>query len=157
MTVSHDDKPDELQRALARSDARKMCQQIDAYADYYAKGAGDWPDDSSDDLSEITTCAWDNPEKALSYVVLAAARSDDPEFLGFMACGPLEDLLDGPSPQLLDRIVGEAGRSARFRWLLSHPFKIAIAERAWEAIREFRSTGQHEEPLDDTLPPKELN
>ena len=143
---------DELQRALARPDAQKMIQQLDAYTDYFARGAGDWPDEYADDFEEIITCHFDDPERALAYVIIGASRTDDPVFLAQLGCGPLEDVLENPSPELLDRIVAEGRKSARFRWLLSHPFKVAVAERAWEAIEKFRITGPHEEPSYDTLP-----
>ena len=145
----------ELERSLARSDAGKLARQIDAYADYFAGGAGDWPHEWSDDFEEIATCHHDDPEKALSYVVLGAARTDDARFLGFLGCGPLEDILENPSAELLERIVAEARKSARFRWLLSNPFKVAIAAQAWDAIEKFRITGPHEEPRDESLPPRD--
>jgi hypothetical protein len=147
----------ELQKALARADAGEMCRQVDAYADYFARGAGDWPDDDADDFEEIVACHHDDPEKALAYVVIAASRSNDAAFLGYLGCGPLEDILRDPSAELLGRVVAEARKSARFRWLLSHPFKVAIAEPAWEAIKGLRTTGPAEEPSQDTLPPKQVN
>jgi hypothetical protein len=134
---------DELERALARPDAEKMIQQIDAFADYYAE-----------DFGEIVSSHFDDPEKSLAYVIIGASRTDDAEFLGFLGCGPLEDILVSPSAELLDRVVSEARKSLRFRWLLSNPFKVAIAPRAWEAIEHFRTTGPHEEPSAETLPPR---
>jgi len=41
---------DELEQALARPDADKMIQQLDAYAEYFARGAGDWPDQYAEDF-----------------------------------------------------------------------------------------------------------
>jgi hypothetical protein len=143
---------DELERALARPDADRMRQQLLAYAEYDAKGAGHWPDDLADDFSEIISCHFDDPEKALAYVVIAASQSNDASFLGLMACSNLENVLFEPTPELLERIIAEARKSARFRWLLSHPFKVAVADQAWEAIEPFRVTGPHEEPSYDTLP-----
>jgi hypothetical protein len=155
--MSHKGYSDELQRALARSDADKMVRQLDAYGRYFDQGAGDWPDDDANDFTDIVTCHHDDPEKALAYVVIAASRSDDPRFLGYLACGPLEDVLRDPSPELLERIVAEARKSARFRWLLSHPFQVAVADRAWDAIEKFRITGPREEPSDATFPPRRVN
>jgi len=131
-----------------------MRQQLFAYATYNAEGGDDWPNALADDFGEIITCHFDDPEKSLAYVILAVSQSDDPSFLGLMSCSNLEDGLQDPSPELLERVVAEARKSARFRWLLSFPFKVAIAERAWTAIEQFRITGPHEEPLDDTLPPR---
>jgi hypothetical protein len=70
---------------------------------------------------------------------------------------PLEDALYGASPALMKRIVAEARRSRRFRWLLSCPYRIAMGEAAWEQIKLFRQTGEHEEPSLDTLPPRALS
>ena len=36
---------DELERALARTDADQMCRQLDAYAEYYENGTGEWPEE----------------------------------------------------------------------------------------------------------------
>ena len=131
-----------------------MKQQLDAYADYLAQGTGNWPDEHAEDFGEIISCYFDDPEKAFAYVVLGSARSDDPKFLGQLGCGPLEDVLRDPSPELLERIVAEARKSARFRWLLSHPFEVAVSDAAWTAIEKFRITGPHEEPSPETLPPR---
>jgi len=144
----------ELGRALARTDADELVRQIDIYIEYKRLGAGDWPDDIADDLEEILYSGINDPEKAMAYVMIAAARTDDPSFLGFMGCGPLEDVRSEPSTELLERIVAEARKSGRFRWLLSNPFKVAIDEQAWDAIAPFRITGPHEEPTDESLPPR---
>ena len=132
-----------------------MRQQLLAYAEYDGKGGGDWPDELADDFGEIITCHSDDPEKALASVIIAASQTDDPGFLGLMGCSNLEDVLRDPSPELLDRIVAEARKSARFRWILSNPFKVAIAPKAWDAIEKFRITGPHEEPSADKLPPRD--
>ena len=145
---------DELERALARSDADVMSRQIDAYIDYLQAGAGGWPEHHSDDFSEITMSGYDDPEKALAYIAIAVSRTDDPQVLAYFGCGQLEDILRDPSSDMLERIVVEARKSARFRWLLSNPFKVALSERAWEAIEKFRITGPHEEPSFETLPPR---
>jgi hypothetical protein len=133
-----------------------MIRQLDGYARYFERGAGDRPDDDANDFTDIVTCHHDDPEKALAYVVIAASRSDDPRFLGYFGCGPLEDVLRDPSPELLDRIVAEAGKSARFRWLLSHRFRLQLRTALGKQLRSFASRA-HEEPSDDTLPPRRVN
>jgi hypothetical protein len=146
---------DELERALARADADQMCQQLDAYAAYLRNDSGGaWPEEYAEAFGEISYCYHDDPDKALAYVILAASRTDDAEFLAMLGCGPLEDVLRNPSDQLLGRIVAEAHQSDRFCWLLSHPFKVAIAPKAWDDIEKFRITGPHEEPAADKLPPR---
>ncbi|GEN01950.1 DUF6869 domain-containing protein [Methylobacterium radiotolerans] len=145
----------EIERALARPDAGQMRQQLLAYAKHHAEGDGDWPEELADDFDEILLCRFEDPEKALAYVIIAASQSDDAKFLALLACGNLEDVLRDPAPELLERIVAEARKSARFRWLLSHPFKVAVADQAWDAIEQFRITGPHEEPPRDQLPPRD--
>ena len=131
---------DELERALARPDADEMCRRLDACFIDCQKS------DSSDDATdEIITCYLNDPEKAFAYVILAAARSDDQKLLGWLASGPLEDVLRSPSDELLQRIIDEARKSARLRWMLGFPFKVAMAARAWDAIEKFRMDGSVEE------------
>lgn len=147
---------DELQRALARPDSIKLIEQIEAYIEYHANGAGDWPDEWADDFCEIVTCAHEDPDRALAYIVFAAASSNDPAFLQLMGQS-FEPLLSDPDPAFLDRIIAEAGKSARFRWLLSNPVKELISDEAWEGIAPFRFTGPHDQPSADQLPPRYLN
>lgn len=129
----------ELARALARPDADKLRRQIEAYHKHTsAHGWGaEWPDEISDDIEEVLYSGLDHPDKALAYVIIAAANIDDPGFLGFMGASALEDSLHDPSSEFLNRVVNEAQKTPRFRWLLSCPYPHAIADRAWEAIKEF--------------------
>ncbi|MFD2783062.1 DUF6869 domain-containing protein [Novosphingobium pokkalii] len=131
-----------------------MCRNLDVYAKH--RGEGERRPEAYWHAFEAIHLAYhDDCETAFAYVMLGAARSDDASFLASLACGPLEDVLRDPSDALLDRIVREARKSARFRWLLSHPFKTAIARRAWDAISEFRVYGPHQEPPSDGMPPRD--
>ena len=143
---------EELDWALARPNAHQMCRDPDANAEIYENDCGEWPEEHADAFGEIISRCHDDPEKAFAYVILGASRSDHPAFLGGLGCGPLEDVLQNPSEELLERIVAEARKSARFRWLLSNPFRVAIGSRSWDAIEKFRITGPHEEPSHDKLP-----
>lgn len=148
---------DELRRALARADAWEMIRQIDDLAAYFADGAGEWPDRNADDFEEIVSCHHDNPEKALAYIALAGWRSDDPGFLGFMGNGLLEGVLMSPSALSLGRVVAEARRSARFRWILSHTWEGMVDEVAWGEIAQYRISSPREPPADETLPPRQVH
>lgn len=69
---------DELEWALARPDAERMCQQVDAYATYIANDdGGDWPKEHADDFDEITWSFRNDPDKAFAYIILGASRADD--------------------------------------------------------------------------------
>jgi hypothetical protein len=144
----------ELERVMARADAEKLIRQIDAYAAHIESGDHDWPEDFADDFCEILDSHREDPEKALAYVVLGANRSDNADFVNLLGCGTLEDILRNPTDELLGRIVAEARRSPRLRWMLNSPFKVAVSKAAWAAIQPFRQTGPEEEPQLDTMPPR---
>ena len=116
-----------------------MREQLDRYHQYHMQGGVNWPEEDADAFGEITSCAYRDPDKALAFIVLASSRTDDEDFLGMLACLLLEDVLENPSEELLERIVAEAKSSESFRWLLSHPYQVAIAPRAWQAIQQFRT------------------
>jgi hypothetical protein len=139
---------DELSIALERPDIEALTRKLDNYICHHK----DWPDEFADDCSEVLMSGLDDPDAALAYLALVIERCDDVAFLALMGCGPLEDLLRNPSPKILVRVIAEARKNPRFRWLLSHPFKVAVSAEAWEAIKPFRITGEHEEPPFDTLP-----
>ena len=144
--------PNELERALSRSDSDELIRQIDLYIAYDRSGGGDWPEDIADDLEEVLMSGDDDPDKALAYVMIAAARTDDGEFLGFMGAGPLEDALERPTREFLKRVVNEATRSKRFRWILSVPYKVAISDDAWHAIKDVATYDTRIKPL----PPRDV-
>lgn len=123
----------ELQRALARPDILELQRQLATYHRY--SSTDDWPDEAIDDLDAILSAHWDDPDRGLVYVVLAAANYDERDFLFLIAAGALENLLNDPSPEMLDRIVAEARKTPRFRWMLTGVWLHAIAERAREPIK----------------------
>ena len=83
-------------------------------------------------MDAVMSAHWHDPERGLAYVMLAMAEYDDPEFLGLMSAGLLEDLLQDPTLEFVDRIAAEARKTARLRWMLGVPFKHAIADWVWD-------------------------
>jgi hypothetical protein len=61
---------------------------------------------------------------------------DDEDFLFYVAAGPLEDVLRKPSRKTVDRVVAEARRNVRFRWMLTGMFLHAISQDARAHIVE---------------------
>lgn len=92
----------------------------------------------------------EDPDTALALVV-AATMFDDPAFLFSMAAGPLEDVLRDPDPQILDRIVTEARKHPRFRWMLTGVFLHAIAERVRPAIEKAIGSMHDADPMPPRL------
>ncbi len=143
----------ELQRALARPDIEELQRQSRVYYEHYKRGFHEETDENANDLDTVYASSGINPERALAYVILAAANYDDPVYLAYMGAGPLEEILWDPSPEILERIVAEARKTPRFRWLVSVPYQSAMAKRAWEVLKDFRLTPGNREPSPDTLPP----
>ena len=85
-------------------------------------------------MDAVMSSHWTDPERGLAYIALAMAEYDDSEFLELMSAGLLEDMLQDPSPELLGRVVAEARKTARFRWMLGIPFKHAIPDRVWARL-----------------------
>jgi hypothetical protein len=128
----------ELQRVLARSDVTELVLNLDDYRRYMAQVAANEPNpgeyEHDGNLLEVQDPR--NADLALAYVILSGSRYDDPHFLGVMAAGPLEDLLRDPAQEILDRVITEARKTPRFRWMLSGVWLHAIAERAREPVQE---------------------
>jgi hypothetical protein len=128
----------ELQRALARPDAEQLVLDLDDYRRFHREIVANNPTpgeyEHDGNFAEVQDPR--DSDRALAYVILAAARYDDPHFLGFMAAGPLEDMLRDPTPESLERVITEARKTPRFRWILSGIFLHAIAERAREPVQE---------------------
>ena len=112
-----------------------MRQTVTYYDDFKA-GLPGWSETNEEDLQAITTAYFHDPDKTLAYVMFAVGNFDDPEFLGFVAAGSLEHLLNDPSAEMLDRILTEARKTNRFRWMLSGVWIHAIAERARKSIED---------------------
>ena len=144
----------ELQRALSRPDIADLQRQTRIYYEHCQRGFHEETDENAADIDAVYCSTSSDPDRALSCVKLGAATYDDAEYLAFIGAGLLEDLLRDASADILQRVVAEGRKTARFRWLLSVPYRVAISKEAWEAIEEFRITGDHEEPTGETLPPR---
>jgi hypothetical protein len=125
---------DELERALNRADISELIQQIEQYYAYSYPDLRKWPVELVEQLDGVLMSGCDDPEKGLAFVMLAAAKYDDREFLFLISAGTLENLLVDPSPEILGRIVEEARESPRIRWMLTGVYLHAIAEHARKPI-----------------------
>lgn len=143
---------DELMRALDRSDAASLREKVELYYAFNkadGKGKEALLDLRFRDFDPYFF-ANDDPEIGIAVVALAASMYDDEEFLGVMAAGPLENLLSKPRPDILERVLSEARKNARFRWLLRGIFLHAIPEEARHLV--VAAIGNMSEA--DPLPPR---
>lgn len=129
---------DELMRALARADSADLRKAVEVYHSYYktrgkAKEAYLY---EHADIIESFSATCDDPDRGIALVALCASMYDDEDFLFYVAAGPLEDMLRKPSRDTVDRVVAEARKNARFRWMLTGMFLHAISKDARPHIVE---------------------
>jgi Family of unknown function (DUF6869) len=142
---------DELERASKRPDVAELTADVDDYYRYVqdvaarAPSPGEYQHDGN--FLNVMDAHWGDADCAMAYLALAMSRYDDRHFLGVLAAGLLEDLLRDPSPQVLERIVSEARKTPRFRWMLSGVWLHSIAERARGPVKAVVGDCQLEDPL----------
>jgi hypothetical protein len=139
----------ELQRAQARTDASELVRDLDDYYRFHREimGEGRFQGVTGGNHCRVMDAHWDDPDRGLAYLALAMSRFDDTSFLGVLAAGLLEDLLRDPTPEILNRIMAEARKTARFRWMLSGVWLHVIAERARTAVGGAIGNSSIEQPL----------
>lgn len=157
--MSSDGFNNELARALARPDIDELRESLEVYYQWNQRRRGshvdedDWPDG----LDLWFTDA--DRDRALALIALAMASSDDEEFLVLVACGLLESTLShGPaidkiplSEEFLQRIVVEARRTPRFRWMLSAMWTTGMPQNEAKLIADAVGSASCET---DPLPPR---
>ncbi|MBS3849464.1 hypothetical protein KD146_12220 [Devosia sp. BSSL-BM10] len=142
---------DELERALARSDAKSLRDTISVYHQFAAldgKAAQSFYDDNSVEIDAVILSVND-PDKAFAYLALSTSMFDEPRFLMLMAAGPLENLMKKPRREVIGRIVAEARKNPRFRWMLTGVYLHAISDDARLAIAPLIAGMSSEGPVPD--------
>lgn len=140
---------DELMRANARPDADELRKKVAVYHDYYrtsGKAKEVFRDTHSDDIEEFYF-TYDDPDLGLALVALCASTYDEADFLFLVAAGPLEDILRKPDQDILARVLAEARKNARFRWMLTGIFLHAISDIARPEIVHVIGTMTEADPM----------
>lgn len=140
---------DELMRALARPDVAELRGAVQAYFEY-SRLSGKERDcflAKYEAGIEKFFATHDDTDLGLALVMLAASMFDDPDFLFLVAAGPLEDILRKPGIETIDRVVAEARKTARFRWMLTGVFLHAISDLARPRIAAIIGTMTENDPM----------
>jgi Family of unknown function (DUF6869) len=66
-------------------------------------------------FNELADLMRDDPDGAWQIIVELVGRASDEETLGYVAAGPLEDLICQHPEAMIDRVESHAGQDARFR------------------------------------------
>lgn len=90
-----------------------------------------------------------DPVAAFDCVVLCIAQCDDPQVLGCIAAGPLEDLIAYHGKLVIDRIEQLARRQPRFRYALYGVWQLDEDDgsEVWQRVLRARAAWPH---LDQT-------
>lgn len=142
---------DELERTLARSDAKALRDTISVYHQFAAldgKAAQSFYDDNSVEIDAVML-SFNDPDKAFAYLALSTSMFDEPGCLMLMAAGPLENLMDKSRPAVIGRIIAEARKNARFRWMLTGVYLHAVSDDARLAITPLIAGMSSEDPVPD--------
>jgi hypothetical protein len=151
-TMGRSSYNDELKRASARADVSKLREQVTAYYEFSKLSGKEQEDYFANETAGIETffSTRDDPDLGLAMVALAASMYDDPHFLFLVAAGPLEDILWKPSRETIERVVAEARKNSRIRWMLTGIFLHAISDKARLQIVAAIGTMT----ADDPMPPR---
>lgn len=139
----------ELHRARDREDTSTLLRDLADYHQYSreVQSREEYVGVVGGNFACVMDAHNDDPDKGMAYLALAMAHFEDREFLGLLSAGLLEDLLRDPRPEMLDRIVTEARKTPRFRWMLSGVWLHAIAERARAPVAGAVGDFQLEDPM----------
>lgn len=94
---------------------------------------------------------YDDPERGIALVALSASMYDEPDFLFLVAAGTLEDILRKSGRDIIDRVVAEARKNPRFRWMLTGIFLHAISDDARPHIVEAIGSMTEADPMPPRL------
>jgi hypothetical protein len=141
----------ELERALARTDVETLRLHLEDYRAYLDDEAGKEPycrQAGAEGNFLYIYDAHEDSEFALAFVMLALSEYDDPRFISMIAVGPLEDVLTlrEPTTDLVERIVAEAQRTPRLRWMLKGIY-LPQADWARGALQKAIVEVRHGDPL----------
>jgi hypothetical protein len=144
----------ELERALVRPDVEELRSALDGYAQWHL--ANRTKERVQLKVAITDPILHDNSDfdRSLALEVLAMERFDDPIFLGFVSAGPLESLLTTrpyPSEVHLARILEEARRTERFRWMLSGVWRTSMESTQAMAVKRIVGSVDLN---NDPLPPR---
>jgi hypothetical protein len=76
-----------------------------------------------------------NPEVAWNAILAIAERESDENILGYLAAGPLEDLLSRHGELLIDRVEQQARTDARFRSVLRGLYQLFMTDEVWQRVQ----------------------
>lgn len=140
---------DELMRALGRPDVGELQTAVSSYHTYSelkGKEREAYFNECPAPLELFFSTA-DDPDLGMALVALSASMYDDAHFLLLVAAGPLEDILGKSSREVIDRVVAEARKNARFRWMLSGIYLHAVSDEARPKIAAAIGTVTDSDPV----------
>ncbi len=78
------------------------------------------------------------PERALRLILQILQRDHASEVIAILAAGPLEDLLSGHGPKMIDAIEEEARQNPKFAFLLGGVWPSDIDSDVWRRVELVR-------------------
>ncbi len=107
-------------------------------------------DDYPDECDRFMDSYHREPEVGIAFVMIAAAEYDDVQFLGLVSAGLLENLLCEGSAEITQRILLEARKTPRLRWMLSGVWYYSVPSKTAAEAKKLVGSMKFE----DALPPR---
>lgn len=85
-------------------------------------------------FEEMCTVVALEPERALQLILQILERDDTARVVEILSAGPLEDLLSGHGPKMIDAIEDEARRNPKFAFLLGGVWPSDIDPDVWRRV-----------------------
>jgi hypothetical protein len=131
---------DELTKAKRRPDLAALHRIIEHHYNSYQQLVAGKNSESEADGVDPDECDFLNLEadqdieRTLALIALALSIYEDRRYFFYLAAGPLEEILRNPSPDTLKRIVDEARKNPRFRFLLTGVWLHALSKESAAAV-----------------------
>jgi len=89
-------------------------------------------------IYELDDIVRDDPERAWPIILFLSEKFTNPEFVGTLAAGPMEDLLSQHGLKFIERIEQRAKANSKFNYLLGGVWKSNIPKDVWNRLQAAR-------------------
>jgi hypothetical protein len=111
-------------------------QLVDAFLDFaQQKGGTPRHDELFWVFEEMEELVKHRPEDAWIVIRQIADRNPPPSVLGYLAAGPLEDLLSQHGPAFIERAEAAAARDSQFVALLDGMYQNTMSDEVWRRVQ----------------------
>lgn len=83
----------------------------------------------------VNELCWKDPERMWNFILSVMADSESESVKGFLAAGPVEDLLANFPYEIIERVEREAKRDPRFASMLGGVWQNRMPDDVWQRVQ----------------------